>query len=101
MTLKKLLAVLLVAAAMLGVMATVAISSHARAQAAVVADEVPSTDGTDPDEPVDMDFWWSLSTWWTDFFPRFQIYWNGGFGIISKLLVWGFQLLLLVTGLWR
>ena len=96
MKLKKLLAVLLVAVTMLSVMTLVAYSANVKAAKAPVADEVPSTDTT---EPTELGTWEKIGKWWAEFYPKFQQIWEGGFGFVSRFLVVAFEFLLVIMGL--
>ena len=97
---KKLLSVLLCVAALISVMAIVAVHAQAAgADAAVQAEPPPPTTGTTAPPSSSRPWYEALDEWWQGFYPIFDTVWKGGLLVLSRILTWGFQLILSLVGL--
>lgn len=98
MTMKKMLAVLLCMALLMGTMVAAAYAVQPSADQVSVADATDEeTDETDDTE--ELTFWEEIAAWWADFYPKFVDIWDTGFSWVSNILVLGFQWLLVLVGL--
>ena len=97
---KKILSVLLCVAAVISVMAIVATQAQATSAAAIPQAEKPSqTTGTTAPTTGDKPWYENLDEWWQSFYPIFDTVWKGGLLWVSRILTWGFQLILSLAGL--